>query len=72
MAPIRKLTLAINASKDGAAELGRELAAIATKAGVTVREIAAQPEFPHVVVNDRLERAVEELADIVQQSLQAA
>ena len=43
MAPIRKLTLAINTSKDGAAELGRELAAIATKAGVTVREISAQP-----------------------------
>jgi guanylate kinase len=34
-------------------------------------EIAAQPEFGHVVVNDRLERAVEELAGIVQASLQA-
>ena len=35
-------------------------------------EIAAQPEFPYVVVNDRLERAVDELAGIVQRSLQAA
>jgi NAD+ kinase len=43
MSPIRKLTLAINASKDGAAELGRELTAIATKAGVSVRTIEAQP-----------------------------
>lgn len=43
MPPIRKLTLAINASKDGAAELGRELAAIAAKAGVVVRTIDAQP-----------------------------
>ena len=43
MPPIRKLTLAVNASKDGAAELARELAGIAAKAGVTVREIAAQP-----------------------------
>jgi guanylate kinase len=28
-------------------------------------ELAAQAEFPHVVVNDRLEDAVEELAAIV-------
>jgi guanylate kinase len=33
-------------------------------------EIAAQPEFAHVVVNDRLERAADELAGIVQRSLQ--
>jgi guanylate kinase len=39
---------------------------------VAREEIAAQPEFAHVVVNDRLERAVEELADIVQRSLQAS
>jgi NAD+ kinase len=43
MAPIRKLTLAVNASKDGAAELARELAMIAARAGVAVREIGAQP-----------------------------
>lgn len=43
MPPIRKLTLAVNASKDGAAELARELAAIAAKAGVTVLQIEAQP-----------------------------
>jgi len=29
-------------------------------------ELAAQPEFSHVVVNDRLEEAVAELAEIVQ------
>jgi NAD+ kinase len=46
MPPIRKLALAVNASKDGAAELGRELAAIAAQAGVTVREIASQPIAP--------------------------
>jgi guanylate kinase len=28
-------------------------------------EVAAQDEFPHVVVNDRLERAVGELVGIV-------
>jgi guanylate kinase len=35
-------------------------------------EIAAQPEFPYVVKNDDLERAVDELAGIVQRELQAA
>ena len=29
------------------------------------RELAARDEFPHVVVNDRLERAVDELHDLV-------
>jgi guanylate kinase len=29
------------------------------------RELQAQPEFEHVVVNDRLEQAVEELVDLV-------
>jgi NAD+ kinase len=43
MPPIRKLALALNTSKDGAVELARELAAIAAKAGVAVREMAAQP-----------------------------
>jgi guanylate kinase len=33
------------------------------------RELAAQPEFGHVVVNDRLEDATEELVAIVRQSL---
>jgi guanylate kinase len=32
---------------------------------VAKSELAAQDEFPHVVVNDRLEEAVEELAAIV-------
>jgi guanylate kinase len=35
------------------------------------RELEAQPEFAHVVVNDRLEDATAELAEIVQQSLSA-
>ena len=29
------------------------------------RELAARTEFPHVIVNDRLERAVDELHDLV-------
>ena len=33
------------------------------------RELEAQPEFPHVVVNDRLERATDELAAIVTATL---
>lgn len=32
-------------------------------------ELAAQPEFPHVVVNDRLEDAVDALVTIVQREL---
>jgi guanylate kinase len=35
-------------------------------------ELAAQPEFAHVVVNDRLEEAVAELVDIVQGELSTA
>jgi guanylate kinase len=35
------------------------------------RELAAQPEFAHVVVNDRLEEATDELAAIVQGELPA-
>ncbi len=34
-------------------------------------ELAARPEFGHVVVNDRLEQATEELAEIVQSALSA-
>ncbi len=33
------------------------------------RELAAQPEFSHVVVNDRLEQATEQLVEIVQEAL---
>jgi guanylate kinase len=35
------------------------------------RELAAQPEFAHVVVNDRLEQATDELAAIVRGALAA-
>jgi guanylate kinase len=35
------------------------------------RELAAQPEFAHVVVNDRLEHATDELAAIVRQAVAA-
>lgn len=35
-------------------------------------ELAAQPEFAHVVVNDRLEEALDALVDIVRQELGAA
>jgi guanylate kinase len=37
-----------------------------------VRELDAQPEFEHVVVNDRLEQATEELVAIVQAKLAAS
>jgi guanylate kinase len=36
---------------------------------VAGEELAAKPEFAHVVVNDRLEEALEELAAIVQREL---
>ena len=36
-----------------------------------VRELAAQPEFDRVVVNDRLEEATDELVAIVQRALAA-
>jgi guanylate kinase len=35
------------------------------------RELAARPEFAHVVVNDRLEQATNELVEIVQGALRA-
>jgi guanylate kinase len=35
------------------------------------RELAAQPEFGHVVVNDRLERATDELVRVVREALAA-
>ena len=37
-----------------------------------VRELAAQPEFEHVIVNDRLEQATAELVGIVQGALAAS
>ena len=36
------------------------------------RELEAQPEFAHVVVNDRLEQATDELAAIVHGALAAS
>jgi guanylate kinase len=33
------------------------------------RELQAQPEFPHVIVNDRLEQATDELVDVVRRAL---
>jgi guanylate kinase len=33
------------------------------------RELAAQPEFAHVVINDRLEQATDELAEVVRRAL---
>jgi guanylate kinase len=35
------------------------------------RELAAQPEFAHVVINDRLEQATDELAAIVRRAMGA-
>jgi guanylate kinase len=35
------------------------------------RELEAQPEFAHVVVNDRLEQATEELIRIVRDEMDA-
>jgi guanylate kinase len=35
------------------------------------RELEAQPEFAHVVVNDRLEEATDELAEIVRDAIRA-
>lgn len=39
---------------------------IASRLGVAVEELAARGEFAHSVVNDEVERATEELADIVE------
>ena len=39
---------------------------------VAERELAAQPEFEHVVVNDRLEDALEQLTAVVAQELERA
>ena len=37
--------------------------------GTAEQELDAQPEFPHVIVNDRLEQATEELVAIVRAAL---
>ena len=42
---------------------------VAARLAVAARELAAQDEFPHVVVNDDLERAVRELEGIVASTL---
>jgi guanylate kinase len=39
---------------------------------VAEQELAAQPEFAHVVVNDRLDEALEQLTAIVQDKLSAS
>jgi guanylate kinase len=51
-------TRLIGRGTDGSEEVERRL-------GVAERELAAREEFAHVVVNDRLEDALEELAEIV-------
>jgi len=50
---------------DGAEEVERRLR-------VAEQELTAQPEFAHVVVNDRLENALERLAEIVRTNLDAS
>jgi guanylate kinase len=47
---------------DSAEEVGRRLQ-------VAAEELSAREEFPHVVVNDRLEDALDELEDVVRSSL---
>lgn len=42
---------------------------VTRRLGVAERELQAQPEFTHVVINDQLERALDELVEIVNQSL---
>ncbi len=49
---------------DDSAEVERRLA-------VAEHELTAQAEFKHVVVNDRLEDAIEQLSEIVNESLHA-
>jgi guanylate kinase len=49
-----------------------EPAQIEARLRTAEQEVAAQDEFPHVVVNDRLENAVDELAAIVRDAVDAA
>ena len=55
-------TRLVGRGTDDQAEVERRLA-------VAEQELGAQPEFAHVVVNDRLEDALDELVAIVQSSL---
>ena len=45
-------------------------AEVERRLGVAEQELAAQPEFGHVVVNDRLEAALAQLAAIVAAELE--
>ncbi len=54
-------TRLVGRGTDDAEEVGRRLE-------VAERELEAQPEFAHVVVNDRLEDALEQLVGIVHES----
>ncbi len=47
-------------------------AQVARRLEVARTELAAQEEFPHVVVNDRLERAVADLEQVVRRSLHSS
>jgi guanylate kinase len=49
-----------------------EPAQIEARLRTAEQEVAAQDEFAHVVVNDRLENAVDELAAIVRDAVEAA
>jgi guanylate kinase len=49
-----------------------EPAQIEARLRTAEQEVAAQDEFTHVVVNDRLENAVDELAAIVRDAVEAA
>jgi guanylate kinase len=42
-----------------------DVAEVERRMGVAEEELAARPDFAHVVVNDRLEEAVEQLTEIV-------
>jgi guanylate kinase len=55
-------TRLVGRGTDGSEEVARRLA-------VAEQELTAQPEFGHVVVNDRLEDALERLVEIVRTSL---
>jgi guanylate kinase len=46
-----------------------EPAEVERRLRVAEQELAARPEFEHVVVNDRLEDAIEQLTSIVQGAL---
>jgi guanylate kinase len=47
-------------------------AEVESRLATALEELKAESEFPHVVVNDRLEEATEELARIVQASLEGS